>query len=84
MVRDPYLVMFSTTPDRKCNIVKSVLLDVCQCFVEAFGTCIVEISQSFFVTFQMVIDPEALVILVQRSQFSKEREVFSWVLGVKL
>lgn len=43
-----------------------------------------EISQSFFVTFQMVIDPEALVILVQRSQFSKEREVFSWVLGVKL
>jgi len=45
-------------------------------------TCKAEVLEGLFVSFQMIIDAEPLVVLVQCTEFSEERKIFSWVLKI--
>ena len=46
-------------------------------------TCKAKVLEGLFVSFQVIIDAEPLVILVQCTEFSEERKIFSWVLKIK-
>ena len=49
----------------------------------AWPTSQTEIRQRLLITLEVIIYPEALVVLVKRTQFPQERQILSWILSMR-
>lgn len=76
-----YLVLVSIFPDAQGSLVELVALDVFYRFREALGACHTEILERLLVALEMVIDTEALIVLVQRPELFQEWQILAGILG---